>query len=340
MYGDPAAWHRFADKLATVVADYLVAQIDAGVDAVQVFDSWVGALNADDYREFALPHTRKIFGALEARGVPTIHFGVGTGAILPEHARSRRRRHRRRLAHSARRGVGRASATIAAIQGNLDPTLLLGPRERLLNGAADVLARAAGRPGHIFNLGHGILPSTPVENVQALARFVHQTHRQRAVTIVDRRRRHRRTRRPAWELRCQRGRRRRWCSSSAPAPGRRHRHRDTIDGFVIDGGPDSLLVQKPAAIDLCRELGLGDRLVPDAAAAHGVRPARRPTGAAARGVGAGHSRPGSRRSSPRAVLVARQSCAWRWSCRDRAAARRRRRVDRQLHAAGGSVRRP
>ncbi|MGH9174764.1 MAG: uroporphyrinogen decarboxylase, partial [Vicinamibacterales bacterium] len=82
MYGDAAAWHRFADRLATVVSEYLVAQIEAGVDAVQVFDSWVGALNADDYREFALPHTRKIFSALEGRGVPTIHFGVATGSIL------------------------------------------------------------------------------------------------------------------------------------------------------------------------------------------------------------------------------------------------------------------
>ena len=172
MYGEPAAWHRLADRLATVVADYLLAQIEAGVDAVQVFDSWVGALNADDYREFALPHTRKIFQAIEGR-VPAIHFGVATGSIL----------HVMREAGGdvigadwripldeawERIGSGRA------IQGNLDPTLLLGPRDRLLNGAKDVLARAAGRPGHIFNLGHGILPSTPVAHVQDLARFVHQ----------------------------------------------------------------------------------------------------------------------------------------------------------------------
>src|SRR5205823_10334701 len=84
MYGAPAAWHRFCDLLADVVSDYLVAQIEAGVDAVQVFDSWVGALNARDYREFILPHTRRIFDAIAPRDVPAIHFGVGTGAILGE----------------------------------------------------------------------------------------------------------------------------------------------------------------------------------------------------------------------------------------------------------------
>jgi uroporphyrinogen decarboxylase len=172
MYGDPAAWHRLADRLATVVGHYLDAQIDAGVDAVQVFDSWVGALNADDYREFALPHTRKIFDRIAGR-VPTIHFGVATGAIL----------HVMREAGGDVIGADwRAPLDDAwmrighdrGIQGNLDPTLLLGPRDRLFSGARDVLQRAAGRPGHIFNLGHGILPSTPVDNVKALARLVHQ----------------------------------------------------------------------------------------------------------------------------------------------------------------------
>jgi uroporphyrinogen decarboxylase len=172
MYGDPPAWHRLADRLATVVADYLNAQIDAGVDAVQVFDSWVGALNPADYREFALPHTRRIFQAIDGR-VPTIHFGVGTGAILDV----MRQAGGDVLGADWRTPLDEAWNRIGhdrAIQGNLDPTLLLGPRERLLNGAAEVLNRAGSRPGHIFNLGHGILPSTPVEHVQALARFVHQ----------------------------------------------------------------------------------------------------------------------------------------------------------------------
>ena len=172
MYGDAAAWHRLADRLATVVSRYLLAQIDAGVDAVQVFDSWVGTLNADDYREFALPHTRKIFRALEGCGVPTIHFGVATGSIL----HVMREAGGDVLGADWRIPLDEAWERIGidrSIQGNLDPTLLLGPRDRLLNGARDVLTRAAGRPGHIFNLGHGILPSTPVENVQELARFVH-----------------------------------------------------------------------------------------------------------------------------------------------------------------------
>ena len=172
MYGDPAAWHRFADKLAAVVADYLNAQIDAGVDAVQIFDSWVGALNEADYREFALPHTTRIFDAINGR-VPTIHFGVASGSIL----HVMREAGGDVLGADWRIPLDEAWDRIGhdrAIQGNLDPTLLLGPRDRLLNGARDVLTRAAGRPGHIFNLGHGILPSTPVENVQAVARFVHE----------------------------------------------------------------------------------------------------------------------------------------------------------------------
>jgi uroporphyrinogen decarboxylase len=173
MYGNPAAWHRLADKLATVVADYLLAQIDAGVDAVQVFDSWVGALNAADYREFAMPHTRKIFAALATRAVPTIHFGVHTGSILGEI----REAGGDVIGADWRIPLDDAWGRIGfdrGIQGNIDPTLLLGPRERLFAGADDVLKRAAGRPGHIFNLGHGILPSIPLENVQALARYVHQ----------------------------------------------------------------------------------------------------------------------------------------------------------------------
>ena len=177
MYGTPAAWHRLCDVLADVVSDYLVAQIEAGVDAVQVFDSWVGALNARDYREFILPHTRRIFDALARYDVPTIHFGVGTGAILGE------------LREAGGTVIGadwrtplddawRRIGFDRAIQGNLDPTLLLGPIDRALAAADDVLARAGARPGHIFNLGHGILPMTPVEHVQALARHVHERTRQ------------------------------------------------------------------------------------------------------------------------------------------------------------------
>jgi uroporphyrinogen decarboxylase len=172
MYGDPSAWHRLADKLATVVADYLVAQIDAGVDAVQVFDSWVGALNEADYREFALPHTQKIFAAIGTR-VPTIHFGVHSASIL----HVMREAGGDVIGADWRIPLDQAWERIGAdrgIQGNLDPTLLLGPRERLLAGVQDVLTRARNRAGHIFNLGHGLLPMTPVESVQAVARYVHE----------------------------------------------------------------------------------------------------------------------------------------------------------------------
>ena len=176
MYGAPAAWHRFCDLLAGIVSDYLIAQIDAGVDAVQVFDSWVGVLNARDYREFVLPHTRRIFETVATRGVPAIHFGVGTAAILGE------------LTEAGGTVIGadwripldEAWDRIGpdrAIQGNLDPTLLLGPLGRIFAATDDVLARAGGRRGHIFNLGHGILPTTPLEHVQALAKYVHQSTR-------------------------------------------------------------------------------------------------------------------------------------------------------------------
>jgi uroporphyrinogen decarboxylase len=175
MYGSPAAWHRFCDLLADIVGDYLVAQVEAGVDVVQLFDSWVGALNAHDYREFILPHTKRIFDRLPA-GVPTIHFGVGTGAILGE----LRDAGGDVIGADWRTPLDDAWARIGpdrAIQGNLDPTLLLGPLDRIFAAADDILDRAGGRPGHIFNLGHGILPSTPLEHVQALARYVHQQTR-------------------------------------------------------------------------------------------------------------------------------------------------------------------
>lgn len=176
MYGAPAAWHRLCELLADVVADYLIAQIEAGVNAVQLFDSWVGALNARDYREFILPHTRRIFDRLATFDVPTIHFGVGTGAILTE----LREAGGHVIGADWRIPLDDAWERIGfdrAIQGNLDPTLLLGPIDRALAAADDVLERAGGRAGHIFNLGHGILPSTPVEHVQALARYVHRKTR-------------------------------------------------------------------------------------------------------------------------------------------------------------------
>lgn len=175
MYGHPDGWHRLCGKLSTIVADYLSAQIEAGVDAVQVFDSWVGALSAADYREFALPHTRRIFEAVGSR-VPTIHFGTGTAAILEE----LREAGGDVIGVDWRIPIDEAWTRIGSsrgVQGNLDPTLLLGPPARMLQQTDDVLARVGNRPGHIFNLGHGILPSTPVEHVQMLAQYVHSASR-------------------------------------------------------------------------------------------------------------------------------------------------------------------
>jgi len=175
MYGHPEDWHRLCEKLSSVVADYLVAQIEAGVDVVQVFDSWVGALDSSDYREFALPHTRKIFEAIGTR-VPTIHFGTGTATILEE----LRDAGGDVIGVDWRIPIDEAWDRIGedhAVQGNLDPTLLLGPPTRMMQQTDAILRRVGARPGHIFNLGHGILPSTPVEHVQMLAHYVHTASR-------------------------------------------------------------------------------------------------------------------------------------------------------------------
>jgi len=175
MYGHPDAWHLLCDKFATIVGDYLVAQIEAGVDAVQLFDSWVGTLSAADYREFALPHTKKIFDTVGAR-VPTIHFGTGTATMLED----LRDAGGDVIGVDWRVPIDEAWDQIGfehGVQGNLDPTLLLGPTRRMLDQAEDILDRVGGRPGHIFNLGHGILPSTPVEHVQMLAQYVHRASR-------------------------------------------------------------------------------------------------------------------------------------------------------------------
>jgi uroporphyrinogen decarboxylase len=175
MYGHPEDWHRLCEKLSGVVAAFVVAQIEAGVDAIQIFDSWVGALDAGDYREFALPHTRAIFDAIGHR-VPTIHFGTGTSTILED----LRDAGGDVIGVDWRIPIDEAWARIGpehAVQGNLDPTLLLGPPARMLQQTDAILTRIAGRPGHIFNLGHGILPSTPVEHVQMLAHYVHTASR-------------------------------------------------------------------------------------------------------------------------------------------------------------------
>jgi uroporphyrinogen decarboxylase len=175
MYSQPQAWHRLCERLADTVADFLTAQVEAGAQALQIFDSWAGALGRGDYREFALPHTKSIFDRVAGTGVPLIHFGVGASTILTD------------LAEAGGDVIGLdwrepldegwARVPDRGVQGNLDPALLLGPTGRMLGAAREVLTRAGGRPGHIFNLGHGIQPPTPLEHVQELARFVHQETR-------------------------------------------------------------------------------------------------------------------------------------------------------------------
>ena len=173
MYSQPQAWHRLCGKFAEMMSDYLAAQIEAGAQAIQVFDSWAGALGRADYREFALPHTARIFSALKGSGVPLIHFGVGATAILRDMTEAGGDV----IGLDWRLPLDDAWAIVGhdrGVQGNLDPTLLLAPRERLFAATDDILARAAQRPGHVFNLGHGILPATSLEQVQVLAKYVHE----------------------------------------------------------------------------------------------------------------------------------------------------------------------
>jgi uroporphyrinogen decarboxylase len=173
MYSEPAAFDQLLAKLATTMAGYLKAQVAAGASVIQLFDSWAGALAVDDYEARVLPHTRSMFDALKSLDVPRIHFGTDTASLLESIAatgpdvvsldwRVPLEAGWRRVGHD--RGI----------QGNLDPAVLLGPAELVRERARDILRRAGGRPGHIFNLGHGVLPSTPLENLQLLIETVHE----------------------------------------------------------------------------------------------------------------------------------------------------------------------
>ena len=173
MYRDPKAWDALMKKLVAVLAPYLVEQARAGADVLQIFDSWVGCVSPNDFRRYVLPHSTELVKRAQATGVPVIYFGTDTATLLPA------------LQETGAEVIGldwrialdegwRALGFRGAVQGNLDPAVLFADRRDLLARADDVLTRAAGRPGHIFNLGHGILPNTPVENVRALADHVHQ----------------------------------------------------------------------------------------------------------------------------------------------------------------------
>jgi len=172
MYEHPAAWNALLGLLAGLINAYLRGQIAAGADAVQLFDSWVGCLSPDDYRRMVLPHSRAAMEGLSSLA-PVIHFGTDTGGLLP----LMREAGGDVIGVDWRVDLGNAWSAIGfdrAIQGNLDPVTLFASPEQIRRQAAAILARAARRPGHIFNLGHGILPETPVDHVRALVDAVHE----------------------------------------------------------------------------------------------------------------------------------------------------------------------
>ncbi|MEZ0347041.1 MAG: uroporphyrinogen decarboxylase [Thermus sp.] len=164
MYREEALWHRLMERLTEAMARYLKAQKEAGADLLQIFDSWVGALSPADYRRYVKPHMARLFQALKPLGVPVIHFGVGTMGLLKDMREAGGEvlglDHHTPLPW-AREVLGRVP-----VQGNLDPVLLFAPKEVLQREVLRILAENGGRPGHIFNLGHGILPKTPEENVR------------------------------------------------------------------------------------------------------------------------------------------------------------------------------
>jgi len=172
MYEHPAAWNALLGLLAGLINAYLRGQIAAGADAVQLFDSWVGCLSPDDYRRMVLPHSRAAMQGLSSLA-PVVHFGTDTGGLLP----LMREAGGDVIGVDWRVDLGNAWSAIGfdrAIQGNLDPVTLFASPEQIRRQAAAILARAARRPGHIFNLGHGILPETPVDHVRALVDAVHE----------------------------------------------------------------------------------------------------------------------------------------------------------------------
>ena len=173
MYSAPELWHAFMDKLSTALAEYLTAQINAGAQAVQLFDSWVGALSPSDLEAFVLPYSKRVLDAAHATGVPVINFGTGTATLLP----LLRQAGGDVIGLDWRVPLESGWQTIGhdrAVQGNLDPVALFAPIPEMKKRIHDVLRRAEGRPGHIFNVGHGILQHTPEENVRAAVEIVHE----------------------------------------------------------------------------------------------------------------------------------------------------------------------
>jgi len=177
MYSDEGAWHELMRRLSRAVTAYLLAQIDAGAQAIQIFDSWVGALGPADYERYVQPHVAAIFRAIGDR-VPTIHFGTGNPALYP----AMRKAGGHVIGLDARADLAATWEAVGpgvGIQGNLDPVALLAPLEVMRRKADEVLRAAAGRPGHVFNLGHGVLPESRLEQVRALVEHVHEASARR-----------------------------------------------------------------------------------------------------------------------------------------------------------------
>ena len=173
IYAEPGAWKRLTEKLFTVLVAYCRQQVDAGADVIQIFDSWVGSLGVEDYRDYVLPVTKRLVRAVQEMGVPVIYFGVETASLLPA------------MHETGADVIGldwrtpldegwQAMGYGCAVQGNLDPITLFAPLPILETRVRQVLEQAAGRAGHIFNLGHGIVPGTPVEHVQAVVKMVRE----------------------------------------------------------------------------------------------------------------------------------------------------------------------
>ena len=173
MYTDPTTWRQLMSKLVQVLGSYAADQVNAGADALQVFDSWVGCLSVEDYREYVLPFATDLVHQLQKTKVPIIYFGTDTATLLP----SMKETGAEVIGVDWRFPLDAAWRSLdyrGAVQGNLDPVLLFADKKELRHRAEIVLRQAGGRPGHIFNLGHGILPETPVDNVRALVDFVRE----------------------------------------------------------------------------------------------------------------------------------------------------------------------
>jgi len=173
MYNEPAAWQTLMRKLVDVLAAYAAEQATAGADALQIFDSWVGCLSVEDYRQYVLPFSTELVQRLKKTGVPIIYFGTDSATLLP----SMKETGAQVIGVDWRFPLDHAWSSLGfkgAVQGNLDPVLLFAGQKELRARTDAILRQAGGRPGHIFNLGHGILPETPVENVRALVDFVRE----------------------------------------------------------------------------------------------------------------------------------------------------------------------